>query len=162
MYLVKTHNLQGPIADYAIEELQRILSLLCPSPKTDIEIELSVDLALNIDEISLNSNKKTVKIQGGSSRAVLHCVYIFLEKLGCVFEISGELLPPAVSEFEIPETSFRQTPGITQRGIRMHLGLNKPIYRQSAAYGHFGRQADGEHFPWERTDLVDDLKAALN
>ena len=52
--------------------------------------------------------------------------------------------------------------GLTPRGIRMHLGLNKPIYRQSAAYGHFGRQADGEHFPWERTDLVDDLKAALN
>ena len=52
--------------------------------------------------------------------------------------------------------------GLTPRGIRMHLGLNKPIYRQSAAYGHFGRQADGERFPWERTDLVDDLKAALN
>ena len=52
--------------------------------------------------------------------------------------------------------------GLTPRGIRMHLGLNKPIYRQSAAYGHFGRQADGEHFPWERTDLADDLKAALN
>ncbi|MEP2547975.1 MAG: methionine adenosyltransferase, partial [Qipengyuania citrea] len=40
-------------------------------------------------------------------------------------------------------------------------GLNKPIYRQSAAYGHFGRQADGEHFPWERLDLGKDLKAAL-
>ena len=52
--------------------------------------------------------------------------------------------------------------GLTPRGIRTHLGLNKPIYRVSAAYGHFGRQADGEHFPWERTDLVDDIKAALN
>ena len=31
----------------------------------------------------------------------------------------------------------------------------------TAAYGHFGRQADGEHFPWERLDLGDDLKAAL-
>ena len=51
--------------------------------------------------------------------------------------------------------------GLTPRGIRMHLGLNKPIYRKSAAYGHFGRQADGENFPWERTDLVEDLKAAL-
>ena len=51
--------------------------------------------------------------------------------------------------------------GLTPRGIRMHLGLNKPIYRKSAAYGHFGRQAEGENFPWERTDLVDDLKAAL-
>ncbi|QYJ07097.1 methionine adenosyltransferase [Qipengyuania flava] len=51
--------------------------------------------------------------------------------------------------------------GLTPRGIRTHLGLNKPIYRNSAAYGHFGRQADGDDFPWERTDLVDDLKAAL-
>ena len=51
--------------------------------------------------------------------------------------------------------------GLTPRGIRTHLGLNKPIYRASAAYGHFGRDAKGDHFPWERTDLVDDLKAAL-
>ena len=51
--------------------------------------------------------------------------------------------------------------GLTPRGIRTHLGLNKPIYRQTAAYGHFGRTPDGDHFPWERTDLVADLKAAL-
>ena len=51
--------------------------------------------------------------------------------------------------------------GLTPRGIRTHLGLNKPIYRQTAAYGHFGRKAEGDLFPWERTDLVDDLKAAL-
>ena len=51
--------------------------------------------------------------------------------------------------------------GLTPRGIRTHLGLNKPIYRQSAAYGHFGRTAQGDAFPWERTDLIDDLKAAL-
>lgn len=52
--------------------------------------------------------------------------------------------------------------GLTPRGIRMHLGLNKPIYRKSAAYGHFGRKAEGDLFPWERTDLVDDLKAAVS
>ncbi len=51
--------------------------------------------------------------------------------------------------------------GLTPRGIRTHLGLNKPIYLRSAAYGHFGRQAEGDFFPWERTDLVDTLKAAL-
>ena len=51
--------------------------------------------------------------------------------------------------------------GLTPRGIRTHLGLNKPIYRKSAAYGHFGRAAEGDYFPWERTDLVADLKAAL-
>jgi len=51
--------------------------------------------------------------------------------------------------------------GLTPRSIRTHLGLNKPIYRQTAAYGHFGRKPVGDAFPWERTDLVDDLKAAL-
>ena len=51
---------------------------------------------------------------------------------------------------------------LTPRGIRTHLELNKPIYQRTAAYGHFGRapEADGG-FSWERTDLVDALKAAL-
>ncbi len=51
--------------------------------------------------------------------------------------------------------------GLTPRAIRTHLGLNKPIYRTSAAYGHFGRTPDGDLFPWEKTDLAGDLKAAL-
>ena len=51
---------------------------------------------------------------------------------------------------------------LTPRGIRTHLGLNKPIYQRTAAYGHFGRppEADGG-FSWERTDLADAIKAAL-
>jgi len=57
--------------------------------------------------------------------------------------------------------SIAKLGGLTPRGIRTHLGLNKPIYRKSAAYGHFGRTAEGEWFPWERTDLIDDLKAAM-
>jgi S-adenosylmethionine synthetase len=51
--------------------------------------------------------------------------------------------------------------GLTPRGIRTHLALNKPIYAATAAYGHFGRKAEGDLFPWEKTDLVDDLKAAI-
>ncbi|MFL6788296.1 MAG: methionine adenosyltransferase [Sphingomicrobium sp.] len=51
--------------------------------------------------------------------------------------------------------------GLTPRGIRTHLGLNKPIYSPTAAYGHFGRKAEGDLFPWEKTDLVADLNAAL-
>ena len=50
---------------------------------------------------------------------------------------------------------------LTPRGIREHLGLNKPIYRTTAAYGHFGRKAEGDFFPWEKTDLVEALKAAV-
>ncbi len=51
--------------------------------------------------------------------------------------------------------------GLTPRAIRTHLGLNKPIYRKTAAYGHFGRTPEGDFFPWEKLDLVDALKAAL-
>ena len=59
------------------------------------------------------------------------------------------------------EAAIPQLVKLTPKGIRTHLGLNKPIYRGTAAYGHFGRVAEGEMFPWERTDLVDKLKAAL-
>jgi S-adenosylmethionine synthetase len=50
---------------------------------------------------------------------------------------------------------------LTPRGIRTLLGLNKPIYEATAAYGHFGRTPEGELFPWEKVDLVHDLKMAL-
>jgi S-adenosylmethionine synthetase len=59
------------------------------------------------------------------------------------------------------EQAIPQLVRLTPKGIRTHLGLNKPIYKQTAAYGHFGRTATGEAFPWERTDLVDKLKAAI-
>ena len=51
---------------------------------------------------------------------------------------------------------------LTPRGIRTHLGLNRPIYQRTAAYGHFGRTPDADGgFSWEKTDLVEALKAAL-
>jgi S-adenosylmethionine synthetase len=59
------------------------------------------------------------------------------------------------------EAILPQLVRLTPRGIREHLGLNKPIYQKSAAYGHFGRKPEGDFFPWEKTDLVDQLKAAL-
>ena len=50
---------------------------------------------------------------------------------------------------------------LSPRGIRDRLDLVKPIYARTAAYGHFGRAPDGEGgFSWERTDLIDDLRAA--
>ncbi|GHF16671.1 S-adenosylmethionine synthase 2 [Kordiimonas sediminis] len=49
---------------------------------------------------------------------------------------------------------------LSPRGIREHLGLNKPIYARTAAYGHFGRTPDADGgFAWERTDLVETLKS---
>ncbi len=53
---------------------------------------------------------------------------------------------------------FDLSPG----GIRRHLELAQPIYLRTAAYGHFGRKAEADGgFSWERTDLVDALRAAL-
>ena len=62
---------------------------------------------------------------------------------------------------EIAIARIEKLGGLTPRGIRTHLSLNKPIYQPTAAYGHFGRKAEGDLFPWERTDLVDDLRAAV-
>jgi len=59
------------------------------------------------------------------------------------------------------EAVLPQLVRLTPRGIREHLGLNKPIYQKSAAYGHFGRKPEGDFFPWEKTDLAEKLKAAL-
>ena len=50
---------------------------------------------------------------------------------------------------------------LTPKGIRTHLGLNRPIYLPTAAYGHFGRKSEGDLFSWEKTDLVDQLKQAI-
>ena len=62
----------------------------------------------------------------------------------------------AVLETALPE----MIGGATPRAIREHLGLNKPIYARTAAYGHFGREPDADGgFSWEKTDLVDRLKA---
>jgi S-adenosylmethionine synthetase len=41
------------------------------------------------------------------------------------------------------------------------LDLRRPIYRKTAAYGHFGRTGEAGEFPWENTDRVDDVKSAL-
>ena len=60
------------------------------------------------------------------------------------------------------EMAVSEIMDLTPRGIREHLGMNKPIYQRTAAYGHFGRQTSEDGgFSWERTDLVDALKAAL-
>jgi S-adenosylmethionine synthetase len=50
---------------------------------------------------------------------------------------------------------------LTPKGIRTHLGLNKPVYQKTASYGHFGRKPEGDFFSWEKTDLVDALKQSL-
>ena len=52
---------------------------------------------------------------------------------------------------------------LSPRGIREHLGLNRPIYARTSAYGHFGRAAEADGgFSWERADLADELRRAFN
>ena len=52
---------------------------------------------------------------------------------------------------EIISKNFNLSP----RGIRELLKLNKPIYKKTAAYGHFGRQSEDDgSFSWEKTDLI--------
>ncbi|MGB3688435.1 MAG: methionine adenosyltransferase [Jannaschia helgolandensis] len=65
---------------------------------------------------------------------------------------TGQVEEPAI------ERALDRVMDLTPRGIRIHLGLNKPIYQRTAAYGHFGRapEADGG-FSWERTDLAEKI-----
>lgn len=63
--------------------------------------------------------------------------------------IKGEKLVDAINELV----------DLSPRGIRNHLGLNKPIYKRTASYGHFGRQPESDGgFSWEKTDLAEKLK----
>ncbi|MBN1297838.1 methionine adenosyltransferase [bacterium] len=57
------------------------------------------------------------------------------------------------------EHAVRDIFPLTPKGIIDHLKLRRPIFKQTAAYGHFGRDENG--FTWELTDMVDAIKAAL-
>jgi S-adenosylmethionine synthetase len=63
---------------------------------------------------------------------------------------------------EVPEATIaaavRQVFDLTPNGIIRELDLRRPIYRATAAFGHFGRTE--AEFTWERTDRVDDLRTA--
>ena len=63
---------------------------------------------------------------------------------------------------EIPESEMvsliRANFPLTPKGIIDHLNLRRPIYKATAAFGHFGRT--GEGFTWEKTDKVEALRAA--
>ena len=62
------------------------------------------------------------------------------------------------------EAALTDAMPLTPRNIREHLGLNRPIYAPTAAYGHFGRTAGeaGEGtFSWEAVDLADRLAASV-
>jgi S-adenosylmethionine synthetase len=103
---------------------------------------------------------KNVVAAGLARRCTIQLSYAIgvAEPLSVYVDLHGTGTVPESKLEEILPTLVRLTP----KGIRTHLGLNKPIYQRTAAYGHFGRQPDAEGgFSWEKTDLVDKLKAAL-
>ena len=88
-----------------------------------------------------------VEIQVAYAIGVAHPLSINVETFGTGC-ISDDDIARLVSEH------FDLRPG----AIIRDLGLRKPIYRQTAAYGHFGR--DDLNLPWERTDKADALRKA--
>ena len=102
---------------------------------------------------------KNVVAAGLATRCTIQLSYAIgiAEPLSVYVDTHGTgTVPEATLEAVLPKL-VRLTP----KGIREHLQLNKPIYQKTASYGHFGREADGDFFSWEKTDLVDALKAAV-
>lgn len=89
-----------------------------------------------------------VEVQLAYAIGVAHPVSISIDTFG-TGKVSNEQLIQAV----------RQTFDLRPAGIIEMLDLKKPIYKQTAAYGHFGRS--DIDLPWERTDKVKDLKSML-
>ncbi|MGE4610976.1 MAG: methionine adenosyltransferase [Paracoccaceae bacterium] len=103
---------------------------------------------------------KNVVAAGLAKRCVIQLSYAIgvAEPLSIFADTYGT---GTVDEVEI-ERAIAEAMDLTPRGIREHLGLNKPIYQRTAAYGHFGRapEADGG-FSWEKIDLIDVLKRTV-
>jgi S-adenosylmethionine synthetase len=55
------------------------------------------------------------------------------------------------------ENAVREVFDLSPAAIIKHLDLQKPIFRETSAYGHFGR----DHFTWEQTDRIEELKTAV-
>jgi S-adenosylmethionine synthetase len=107
---------------------------------------------------------KNVVAAGLASRVTIQLSYAIgvARPLSLYVDTAGTgTVADAALEAAVAKVAEEKLGGLTPKGIRLGLGLNKPIYAPSAAYGHFGRKAEGDFFPWERTDLVDDIKAAL-
>ena len=103
---------------------------------------------------------KNVVAAGLADRCTIQVAYAIgvAKPLSVYVETDGTAL---VDEAKLSRV-LQEVMDLSPRGIRTHLGLNKPIYARTSAYGHFGRtpEPDGG-FSWERTDLVDELRRAF-
>ncbi len=100
---------------------------------------------------------KNVVAAGLASECTVQLAYAIgvAEPVGVYFDTHGTGL---VDELRI-EAAVRKHFPMTPKGIISTLKLRRPIYRQTAAYGHFGREENG--FEWEKTDKADILKDEL-
>ena len=103
---------------------------------------------------------KNVVASGLAKRCTLQLSYAIGKKYPVSFYINthGTGL---LSEEKLVKTLCNLV-DLTPKGIRERLGLTRPIFARTAAYGHFGRKPDADGgFSWEKLDLMDDLKASL-
>ncbi len=99
---------------------------------------------------------KNVVASGLAKKCEIQIAYVIgqSEPVSIMIDTNGT---GTIKDEEI-EKIVKKTFDFTPRGIIDRLNLRRPIYRKTAAYGHFGR--DDEDFSWEKTDRVDDLKRA--
>ena len=86
-----------------------------------------------------------VEVQLAYAIGVAHPVSIFIETFGTSKVDEGEIVKTIKEEFRL-----------TPNGIIETLDLRRPIYKKTAAYGHFGRE--DEDFTWEKTDKVESFR----
>ena len=102
---------------------------------------------------------KNLVAAGAASRCEIQVAYAIgmARPMSVLVETFGtETVDKAAIERAVDEV-FDLRPG----AILRDLDLRRPIYRKSAAYGHFGRDSSDGLFPWEQTNRVDELKSAL-
>jgi S-adenosylmethionine synthetase len=98
---------------------------------------------------------KNVVAAGLADRALVQLAYAIgvADPVSVMVETDGTGRVPDARLTELVRAHFKLTP----RGIMEELDLRRPIYRKTAAFGHFGRQEP--EFTWERTDKADALRA---
>ena len=104
--------------------------------------------ATKVDRSGASGICDKVEVQLAYAIGVAHPVSIFIETFGTSKVDEGEIVKTIKEEFRL-----------TPNGIIETLDLRRPIYKKTAAYGHFGRE--DEDFTWEKTDKVESFRKLL-
>jgi S-adenosylmethionine synthetase len=100
---------------------------------------------------------KNLVAAGVAEKALVQLAYA----IGVAEPMSVYVNTYGTSKFDEQKISefVRESFALKPRDIIDSLGLRKPIYRNTAAYGHFGRENDGNFFTWEALDKVDEIRS---